>query len=192
MDNYIFELENCVSHEFCHGVIEKYENDDRKKPGRMTVGVDKSIKDSTDLSANQYEEWKPVCHHIGAQIISGLTLYIEHLSKNGINKCNIMESIFNNAHIGYPNLQRTSKGGFYDWHVDMDRQGNRLMTYILYLNDVEEGYGGTTDFSCGKSILPKEGKLILFPSTWAHIHTGKKLEKGFKYIATGYISKQGP
>lgn len=189
MENYIFELENVISREICHSIIEKYENDDRKEPGKMSRGVDKRVKDSTDLEACKYEEWKPLCHYIGSQVVSSLTLYIEHLSKNGINKTNNINDIFSTAHIGYPNIQRTSKGGFYDWHMDVDKKGDRLLTYILYLNDVEEGCGGTTDFCCGKSILPKEGKLLLFPSTWVHIHTGKKLEKGFKYIATGFICK---
>jgi hypothetical protein len=52
------------------------------------------------------------------------------------------------------------------------------------LNDVEEDSGGTTEFSCGKIIQPKAGKIVFFPCTWTYFHRGKTLEKGIKYIAT--------
>ena len=55
------------------------------------------------------------------------------------------------------------------------------------MNDVEKDSGGTTDFSCGKIIQPKAGKIIFFPSTWTYYHRGKTLEKGVKYIATNAL-----
>ena len=60
----------------------------------------------------------------------------------------------------------------------------KIFTYIIYLNDVEKDSGGTTEFSCGKTIQPKAGKIVFFPCTWTYFHRGKTLEKGVKYIAT--------
>ena len=116
--------------------------------------------------------------------------YLNHLTKTGLNVNNIIDDVFENSKIGFPNIQRTDKGGYYKWHID-ETIKNRLLTYIIYLNDVEEGFGGTTDFSCGKSVLPKQCKVLLFPATWNYIHTGKELKKGVKYIATGFIFFNG-
>jgi hypothetical protein len=55
------------------------------------------------------------------------------------------------------------------------------------LNDVPVEHGGCTEFLMGKKIQPKKGTLLFFPATWNYIHRGKKLEKGNKYIATGFV-----
>jgi Rps23 Pro-64 3,4-dihydroxylase Tpa1-like proline 4-hydroxylase len=79
-------------------------------------------------------------------------------------------------------------GGFYRWHHDSIFTAHvRILTYIFYLNDVPVEHGGCTEFLMGKKIQPKKGTLILFPATWTYIHRGKKLEKGNKYIATGFV-----
>jgi hypothetical protein len=39
----------------------------------------------------------------------------------------------------------------------------------------------------GVSIRPAQGKLILFPPFWTHVHRGVTLETGVKYIATTWI-----
>lgn len=185
MDKFILEIQNIISGDICKEVIRKFESDDRKKPGEILRGVDKSVKDSTDIYSDNYEDWHPLCKTIAQHVTRGMHYYIDHLNSSGLNKNNVFEQLFNGVYVCYPQIQRTSKGGFYDWHTD--ERGQRMMTYILYLNDVEEDCGGTTDFCNGRSIKPKEGKLLIFPSSWSYLHTGKKLEKGFKYIATGYI-----
>tara|TARA_B110000902_G_C14134652_1_gene523354 strand:+ start:78 stop:653 length:576 start_codon:yes stop_codon:yes gene_type:complete len=185
MDKFIFEIEKLAPSEICKDVIQKFESDVRKQPGEMSRGVDKSVKDCTDLYSNTYEDWQPLCKDITQYVLQGMVYYIDHLNASELNRNNMIESMFEGVKVSYPQIQKTSEGGFYDWH--MDGRGQRMMTYILYLNDVEEDYGGTTDFSNGRSIIPKEGKLLLFPSSWSYIHTGKRLEKGFKYIATGFI-----
>jgi hypothetical protein len=34
---------------------------------------------------------------------------------------------------------------------------------------------------------PAQGKLLLFPPFWTHVHRGVTLEKGVKYIATSWV-----
>jgi len=43
---------------------------------------------------------------------------------------------------------------------------------------------GTSTMSPGR---PAQGKLILFPPFWTHVHRGVELEQGVKYIATTWI-----
>ena len=92
--------------------------------------------------------------------------------------------ILTNCHIHAPQIQRTKPGGYYHWHHDQPITHCEIFTYIIYLNDVEKDSGGTTEFSCGKTIQPKAGKIVFFPCTWTYFHRGKTLEKGVKYIAT--------
>ena len=63
-------------------------------------------------------------------------------------------------------IQRTIPGGFYHWHNDFgvgdERHsdfGERLVTFIWYLNDVDEG--GETEFMDGTKVKPKQGSDVL-------------------------------
>ncbi|MDH3563518.1 MAG: 2OG-Fe(II) oxygenase, partial [Gammaproteobacteria bacterium] len=91
--------------------------------------------------------------------------------------------------IGY-NMQRYQPGEYYHWHVDggPGEFSQRQLVAIWYLNDVE-GPGGETEFALQEvSIKPEEGKLILFPPFWTHIHRAVPMEQGVKYIATTWVS----
>ena len=73
------------------------------------------------------------------------------------------------------------------WHCECStkHQSDRALTYILYLNDDYVG-GETQLFYQHKNIKPEKGKLILFPAYFTHMHRGNMIEKGTKYIATGW------
>ena len=60
----------------------------------------------------------------------------------------------------------------------------RIVTFLFYLNDVEEG--GETFFYNGK-VKPEAGKLILFPATWTYNHKGNMPISNDKYIVTGWF-----
>mgnify|MGYP003314544719 FL=1 len=63
------------------------------------------------------------------------------------------------------------------------------MTYILYLNTVEEGW---TQFYNGNQVSPKAGRLVFFPAIWTYLHQGYP-PKQTKYIMTGWMhTKQKP
>jgi hypothetical protein len=36
-------------------------------------------------------------------------------------------------------------------------------------------------------IRPAQGKLVLFPPFWTHVHRGVTLRAGVKYIATTWV-----
>jgi hypothetical protein len=63
---------------------------------------------------------------------------------------------------------------------------SRLLTFIWYLNTVENG--GETEFFNGRiKIKPEKGKLLLFPSTWTYNHKGNIPISSDKYIVTGWV-----
>lgn len=86
-------------------------------------------------------------------------------------------------------IQCTLPGeGYHVWHAEnMNREiSNRLMTFILYLNDIEEG--GETEFLYQhRRIKPKMGTCALWPATYTHPHRGNPPLKGEKYILTGWV-----
>jgi len=85
-------------------------------------------------------------------------------------------------------VQKTNPGGGYHiWHFESAAraQSNRILTHILYLNDVEEG-GETELLYLGKRIKPVKGRLVLFPAAFTHTHRGNPPLSGSKYIVTGW------
>ena len=59
----------------------------------------------------------------------------------------------------------------------------RYLTFILYLNSVEEGW---TQFYNGNQVSPKAGRLVFFPATWTYVHQGYP-PKQTKYLMTGWM-----
>ena len=94
-----------------------------------------------------------------------------------------------------------TRGGKYDIHYDafsdgspeLKNGGNRLLTVLLYLNDVE--YGGWTQFPhIMANIVPNAGSGILFRNTDAQnrqlresLHAGLPVTNGEKWIACIWI-----
>jgi hypothetical protein len=188
MADYILEIDDVVSKEFCQDVISRFEKNDGKVIGATVGGINEKIKKSTDLpiSSNQNKsEWQDVIDTVGDRVVDALADYQMYVDSEGLDRCRSIHKTINNASIGLPQIQRTDVNGFYTWHHD--GYLNRTLTYILYLNDIEEGVGGTTEFLCGKTIQPKAGKIVLFPANLTYIHRGTKLKKGSKYLLTNFI-----
>lgn len=87
-------------------------------------------------------------------------------------------------------IQKTSPTqGYHVWHCEHDAiedSRDRLLSWILYLNDVEEG--GETEFLYQSlRFKPKAGTFVLFPAHFTHTHRGNPPLSGVKYIATGWI-----
>ena len=61
----------------------------------------------------------------------------------------------------------------------------RVASVIFYLNDLE--YGGETEFPViNKSFRPKQGRMVIFPPYYTHLHYGRRAPKD-KYVITGHL-----
>ena len=69
--------------------------------------------------------------------------------------------------------------------INYENKSYRAITYLWYLNDVEEG--GETVFFGDYKIKPRTGTLIFFPASWCYPHTGKMPISSNKYIITGWL-----
>lgn len=111
------------------------------------------------------------------------TAYPAYLKKYGVLQDHETHGIF------YLKAQKTSPTeGYHVWHCEqMTRaQSNRLLTFILYLNDVEAG--GETEFLYQKArVAPSKGRFVLFPGSFTHTHRGNPPLSGDKYILTGWV-----
>jgi len=89
----------------------------------------------------------------------------------------------------FPKMQKTEIGqGYHIWHAENEilKTSNRLLTYSVYLNDVEEG--GETEFLYyPMRIKPKTGRVSIFPANFTHTHRGNPPISNTKYIITGWI-----
>lgn len=90
-------------------------------------------------------------------------------------------------------LQKTEPGGgYHTWHFEAAGAdvSNRLLAWILYLNDVE--HGGETEFLYQKRrISAKQGRLVIWPAAFTHTHRGNPPLSGDKYILTGWLEFLG-
>jgi len=85
------------------------------------------------------------------------------------------------------NLQRylTTSDGFKRWHCEAGSNAtcHRILAWMVYLNNAKSG----TQFTHFKTIKPREGRVVIWPSSWTHVHRSEP-NKGLKYIATGWVS----
>lgn len=184
---FIYECDDVFPLDFCNRVIDKFEKSDLKFKGMADCNNISSVKQSTDLRIYDEPEWVEEEKYFHVMIQKAMKKYETFLLKMDVDG-KVKEELslmMMDAHIHPPQIQKTEPGQYYHWHHDQAYPPQwKKFTYIIYLNDVEKDSGGTTEFSCGKSIQPKAGKIVFFPCTWTYFHRGKTLEKGVKYIAT--------
>jgi hypothetical protein len=97
-----------------------------------------------------------------------------------------------NIHATAMKMQRTNPGGGYHvWHAE---QGNkehaeRVLVYMLYLNDLGEQDGGETEFLYQRlRFRPEANTMIIWPAAYTHTHRGNTvLGNQSKYIVTGWF-----
>ncbi len=180
--SFIYERERALPADVCAEAIRRFEaRSDQHYAGRIGQAGEEApqVKRSTDLRISGREDWRDIDRILSEQLVSTFNVFALEFPFFAANAF---------KDIGY-NLQRTLPGEYYHWHVDSGpgEFGARQLVAIWYLNDVP-GPGGETEFPLqGISIRPEQGKLVLFPPFWTHVHRGVTLQAGVKYIATTWI-----
>ena len=120
---------------------------------------------------------------ISKELCSDIIKYFHNMKEIGL--CNNSGSHF----IYDIKIQETDIGqGYHIWHYESSDKNlsNRLLAFILYLNDVDEG--GETEFLYyPKRVKPKTGTVVLWPAAFTHAHRGNPPISNCKYILTGGV-----
>jgi prolyl 4-hydroxylase len=105
-------------------------------------------------------------------------------------------------------VQRYGTGNEYRPHYDwfdaslpgprkhLERGGQRVATFVLYLCDVEQG-GATSFPGLGLDVQPKKGNAVYFANTDTYgtpdretLHAGSPVVKGVKFIANKWLRER--
>ena len=187
LDDFIGIYENILSPEHCNGLIDHYTS--LENMGLTWRRSDSDLSEMNDAA-------------IGTDDFNGDECYLPITGSFNIFINTFWQSVYPDYYRKYPSLKALDKHQIYHQKIQKTRPGEgyhvfhcetatrsdcaRIMSFILYLNDVDEG--GETEFLYyHKRIKPKQGTLILFPAGYTHTHRGNPPLKGSKYILTGWV-----
>ena len=185
-DPYYYINKNALTKETCQTIIQMFEESEQHQ-GKTMIGLDLEIKKTYEVNIRG-DKWQEIDIIISNVLTNSINEYAEQINITTNNKF-ILQYLYNNkvTDSGYQ-IQKYIKGnGYYKWHNDSlinSIESCRIVTFLFYLNDVEEG--GETYFYNGK-VKPEAGKLILFPATWTYNHKGNMPISNDKYIVTGWF-----
>jgi len=189
IENFILEYSGFIGSDFCEEAIQYFQN--MKAAGFVDtrVSLEGRAKHLVDDSNTGFHGDSSIKLNYVQNISSVfLNLFWNTAYKMYAEKYSILSSI--EEHKIYAlKLQNIKIGeGYHIWHFENSSRNNqgRILTFILYLNDVEEG-GETELLYYPKRIKAEQGKLILFPGTFTHTHRGNPPISNEKYIITGWV-----
>jgi prolyl 4-hydroxylase len=171
----------------CDGIIDHFEKNQQKQAQGVTGGglLNIEVKNSRDISLTPKEINLP-----NNEIYK---IYFENLFecyKDYNIQWPFLGSLIKEVNIGSFNVQRYLPGQHFQ-RIHCERTGidslHRLLAFMTYLNDVEEG--GSTYFNhYDLDVKPRKGLTLIWPAEWTHSHKGNVLKGGKKYIITGWLT----
>lgn len=185
IENFIGVFKNAYTKDFCEKIILQYESMVASGYGKTRFEVNNHIKTLVDdniLFADDidYIPLRKVTREFNEVFWN--TFYSLYEQEYACLKDS-------NRHSNYTfKVQKTKVGGGYHvWHYESGSRdnSNRLLTWILYLNDVHEG--GETEFLYQHMrVKPEQGTLVIWPAAFTHTHRGNPPLSNEKYIVTGW------
>ncbi len=179
--NFISIYDNALEDYQCDQIIDEFEkNKERQREG--FVG-NKEIKPESKLSTDITYNINDVS--ITSEILSqSLSLNIESYKKENPAIDNVLSKW--SCHPFY-NVQRYKPGeGYFKQHCEADSPKNakRVLVWMFYLNSLYEG--GTLFPLYNTGVNAVQGRLVIWPAYWTHLHKGQINYTTTKYIATGW------
>lgn len=200
--NTIGYFEGALTHEECDLILERFERAKTLKlayQGQSGSGVNHDIKSSIDFDILSSPIEDDIMFGYGLIEKFNQIVVEEYLNKfPHQEEYTGSEDLFN-AQTFYELLQvqeyPQSTGHYNAWHAETGNfeMSRRLFSFLLYLNDVEEG--GETDFIYANdengnmlSIKPKKGTLLIHPASFPYVHRGRTPVSSNKIILTTWLS----
>jgi len=197
--SYFHINEKSLSKEVCIDIINLFESETDKYEGQTIKGLNKNIKDTTEFLIPHLSQTKTeILSKIRRLLEKELDINIKQYIQTVNNFVSNIEEMSDHKYKTFDDclvfdtmqIQKYVKSkGRYVYHNDfmIDKKDDkyRVITFIWYLNNVEEG--GETEFWTNHMIKPTAGKLVLFPASWTFPHRGKMPISDDKYIITGWV-----
>ena len=185
--NFIGIYDDVLTKKQCTKIIQYFEDYPNKVAGGFfsnTFGrrvVNKEKKDSTDITLNFFDK-SFISVTIREAITKGTLQY-----RKDYPACD--ELSYWDIYSGYK-IQRYYPGqGFFNPHCESSSSSvsNRVLVWMIYLNTVTDG--GETRFpDYDLNINAVEGKLVIWPAGYTHVHHGLVSKTQTKYITTGWYT----
>ena len=162
----------------CDGLIEYHNNNMEYKNMGKSIGANE-MKKSTDVTVFPASQNPFVLMY--KKLLFGYVKEYNASYDNPLAELTIADGF---------NIQHYKPGeGYLNWHSErsIHLTHQRALTFMTYLNDVEDG-GGTEFKYQGLRHNAKKGKTLIWPSDFTHTHRGQKSETQEKYITTGWFN----
>jgi hypothetical protein len=190
-EDLIYTNVNSISKQLCDEIIILYEKEEKYR-GVTGGGLNPDVKDTMDFIIPKNNHWLKIYNFLNIELDRNIKQYFNRLNDKKLKTDDKNYLFFDNIKmINYDfMIQRYIKQiGKYIYHhdsqIDWTKKQQRIVTFLWYLNTVEEG--GETEV-CGTHLIkPEAGKLLLFPACWTFPHTGRMPISDNKYIVTGWI-----
>lgn len=182
--DFISIYENALSKEKCDFIVQEFERQASNNPSCINNGGGQF--GNQEMGRMDYaifaEKCLPdVCKVINETLNNCLNLYTEEFFS--------LKQV--RARSENIKLQRTPpRGGYHVWHCETESRKNmdRVLTWMLYLNDIPDGEGETEFLWQGIRVKPKAGTCVIWPAQFTHPHRGNPVYSCDKYIATGWYT----
>ena len=199
--NFIHVRENAITQDTCSELITLFEfNKHLQEQGSVikdgTSVVDFNYKKSTEISIDQSFLSNPLWSFSIGKIIDSLykeaDIYKQLFSEYDNHEKSILglDSLDRWTIDDKFNLQKYNPNdAYYSWHCEVGglETSKRILAWMIYLNDVEDG-GGTEFKFQNYTSKAQKGKLLIWPAYWTHMHRGIPSKTQEKYILTGWFS----
>jgi len=169
----------------CDELIEFHKNSSNKILGLSSEGINKEIKDSTDV---RIEIQTALSDDTLQKYLLELTECAKKYSEQ-YKWCNEYAPWSIIEHIGIQHY--APKQGYHAWHTERgsnkELTNTRHLAFMTYLNDVNDG-GETEFYYQDVKIKPQKGLTLIWPVDWTHTHRGITSPTEEKYIITGWYN----
>ena len=176
-DPILYVVDNFLSNDECEAFIKASEG--KLKPSTV-ISPGKHVQHESRTSENCWIE------HDANEIIHEVSKRLSILVQMPIRNAEQYQLVFYEKGAQYKphfdSFDYDTEDGKNNWEPG----GQRMVTVLAYLNDVEDG--GETYFDhFNLKIKPTIGKTLIWPAEWTHAHRGELLKKGQKFIITGWM-----
>jgi hypothetical protein len=190
--NFIYTKPQVLSKEVCEKFIENFETSPLVNRGYIftngTISEIPEVKSSSDITFNPTYLYNPIWGDLLKSLVSIIEEEINEYTLK------FSEGLYNISELKLDplfNIQRYYPGeGYHKFHCERGANTKNLkkvLVWMVYLNDVTEG-GQTEFYYQNHKEAAEQGKIVIWPSDWTHIHRGITSPTQTKYILTGWFS----